>query len=271
MSQMCQGFPVVGEDTLVQAKHGTGYEGRDKDLYPVGDLKCAKKGTSIQLIDPKEFPDRIAQKTKEKSWVKDICDEMGVIVKDQQNSNYCWIHAPVHGMECYYALSNGVLKPLSAFKAGADIKGGRNQGGSGITGVEYLAKYGTCTEELHPSMDFSTRISVDQLANSELHKITEYDDIDADNSQLMYQTAISLALSNIPYTVGIPRWSHEVLAGTFLVWDPSQFGWNFGGVGLGADNSWSRSYGTNGRFVLSRAYSYWDEMGAIRGCTPAHT
>jgi hypothetical protein len=267
---MIQGFPVMGDDVPHAPEQGRGYEGRDLDAYPVGGLKCAKRGTSIQLIDPKEFPDRIAQKTKEKSWVRDICDEAGVIVKDQQNSNYCWIHAPVHGMECYYALSNGILKPLSAFKAGADIKGGRNQGGSGIVGVEYLSTKGTCTEELHRSMDFSTRITPEQAANSELHLITEWEDIDADNSQLMYQTAISLALSNIPYTVGIPSWSHEVLAGTFLVWDPSQFGWNFGGVGLGADNSWSVTYGNRGRFLLSRSYSRWDEMGAIRACTPAN-
>lgn len=254
-----QGYPVIDEN--VTATLGTGYEGRDYSAYPIGGLKCARPAAKATI--PDDIADRIAQKTREKSWVTDICDACGVIRKNQENSNYCWIHAPVHAMECYYALSGGLLVPLSAFKAGADIKGGRNQGGSGIVGVEYLADKGTCTEALHPSMDFSTRISAEQVENSSLHKITEYEEFDPDD----HASIIVSVLNNIPVTVGIPAWSHEILI-TALVYDKQQFSFN-NGIGYVFDNSWGMDWGNNGRGILSRTYSRFDEAGSIRACTPA--
>ena len=262
------GFPIADEGSPVPAEHGRGYELRDFDAHP---LYCMGKPKSeTELIDPKEFKDRIAHKTEQLNWVRDICDRQGSKVKNQQNSSYCWIHAPVRAMEVHYAVANNRFQqPLSAFKAGADIKDGRNQGGSGIVGAQYLAKYGTCSEALHPPMDFSTRITPEQQANSELHKIVEWGEHDTDDFLGCLHAIISDSLNNICNTVGIPAWSHEILAGTFLVWDPQQFGWCFGGVGIGGDNSWGTTYGNMGRFLLSKNYCRLDECGAILNATPS--
>ena len=34
-----------------------------------------------------------------KNWLTDIADRVGSIVKNQKQSSYCWIHAPVRAME----------------------------------------------------------------------------------------------------------------------------------------------------------------------------
>lgn len=258
---MIDGFPLIDENLAPPVGYQTGYESRDYSAYPIGGLKCAKR-YSGDVYDPSVYEARIAQKTAEKSWVSDFCDAVGLGPKNQKNSNYCWIHSVVKGMEVNYVQSGQKPIILSAFYGGAIIKGGRNQGGSGITAVEWLAENGTCREDLHPPMDFSTRNSEAAIANAKLHKILEYDEFEPDD----HKSIISSVLNNIPVTVGVPAWGHEILI-TFLRFDKSAT-WNYG-VLYGIDNSWG-DWGTNGRGILSRSYSRFDEAGAIRATTPAN-
>ena len=262
MTMMFNGFPVVGPDAAHSHIGGTGYEGRDYSRFPIGGLKCSRAPYRPN-VDPARYEELIAQKTLGKTWASDLCDKAGVVVKNQQNSSYCWIHAPSHGMEVCNALAGGPKLVFAAFYAGAIIKGGRNQGGSGIEGVQWIAENGICTEEFHKPMDFSTRNSPEADANAKLHKILEYEEFDSND----HASIISSVLANQPVTVGMPAWGHEVLI-TFLVFDKSLYGWN-NGVGYGIDNSWGTDWGNNGRGILSRAYSRFDEAGGIRVVTPA--
>ncbi len=167
-------------------------------------------------------------------------------------------------MEVWYALNSLQVKVLSAFYAGAIIQGGRNSGGSGVTGVEFLMKNGTPLESYHPPGNFSTNNTADAVANAKLHIIDSALEFDPGDLAV----AITSAFNDQPFTVGIPGWSHEVLVGTFLVFDKNLYSWN-NGVGFGFDNSWSPDWGTNGRGILSRNYTRWDEAMIITGCTPA--
>lgn len=244
-----QGFPVIDDTFGHIGMDGTGYESRDYAAYPLCGLEKSA-AFADPVIDPSEYKDRIEEKTANKSWISDICDLAGLKVKNQSQSSYCWIHAPVHGMEVTYVMNGGAPKVLSAFYAGSQIKGGRNQGGSGITGLEWLTKHGTCLESFWEPMKFSGNVTPEIVGNAELHQVTKFIDIDASNTQQI----ITRLLTNRPVTVGIPAWGHEVLL-TFLVWDGRPY--------FGFDNSWGTSYGKNGRGVLSGAKERFDEAGSI--------
>lgn len=253
-----QGYTLIDENVTARP---TGYDGRDYDKYPVASLKCAKRYDVSANVDPAKYQYLIELKNTNRSWITDLCDAKGVIPKNQQDSNFCWGHAAVHCMEIAYAQQGGPIPPLSAFYACALIKGGRNQGGSGIEAVQWLSENGTCTEALHPSMDFSTRNAADVVADAAKHKILEYDELDPND----HASIISCVLNDIPVTVGVPRWSHEVTI-VKLLWDPTAT-WNHGVLYV-IDNSWGTSWGTKGRGTLSRSYSIFDEAGAVRSVSP---
>lgn len=247
-----QGYHLVDDSFNVdfQGEFGTGYISRDYAEYPLAGLKCART-FSQPYIPREEYKERIEEKTRKKTWVRDKCDRVGSKVKNQQNSNYCWMHAPVRGMECVLISQGGVPFTLSAFYPAAQIKRGRNQGGSGIEAVEWLSAHGTCIESLHPPMDFSTNVSREVVANGLLHQILVYEDLNPTDDDAI----ITKLLTDHPVTVGIPSWGHEVLI-TFLLWENGE-------VIYGIDNSWGTDWGTNGRGVLQGRMSRFDEAGSI--------
>lgn len=267
-------YPICDEQTAPPPHVAQG-QGPDGHGYFERDAKAKALGASMQqfsatLIDPSEYEDRIREKDQNakiggvgSSWIWKLCDLLGLKVKNQQSSSYCWIHAPTHAMEVWYAIYGGTLKVLSAFYAGAIIQGGANRGGSGVTGVNWLMRNGTCLESMHPPMNFSTRNDAATVANAQLHKIDSALELDPSD----HQAIITSVLNNQPVTVGIPAWSHEVLI-TGLVFDKSLYSWN-NGVGYIFDNSWMYTWGNNGRGMLSRSYSRFDEAMTITGCTPA--
>jgi hypothetical protein len=256
MTQYIAGHPVV--DGIVPPGCGTGYVSRDYQSYPHGGLAFASSATPIKELTDAEILEAIADKTAHKTWITDLCDQIGSGVKNQQNSNYCWGHAATRACEICYVMSGGQHVPLAAFDICALIKGGWNQGGSGIEAIERIARDGVCTEALHRPMDFSPHRSAEQEANAQLHKIEAYDDIDVNAHRLI----ASYVIANIGVSVGIPAWSHEVCI-TYLVAEGGQ--WYFG-----IDNSWGPdNFGVKGRGVLHGAYSRFDEAGAVRLMTPS--
>ncbi len=245
------GHPVL---EAIPPGMGTGYISRDYASHPMGVLKYAKEMPSIKSMAEAEILEAIAEKNAAKNWITNLCDRVGSKVKNQKNSSYCWGHAPCRGMECLYVFSGGVAHTLAAFDACAVIKGGSNQGGSGITWIEFVTERGVCVESLHAPMDFSSRRTAAQEANAQLHKIDAYDDIDPSDRLLI----ASYVVNDIPVTVGIPSMGHEMLI-THLVADGRS-------IGFGCDNSWGTSDGVNGRRVCTARF---DEAGAIRSVTPS--
>ena len=248
-----QGYTVVDDQyralTDISSKC-TGYIPRDYKQYPLASLKCARP-FSQAYIPKEEYKERIEEKTAKKTWIRDKCDRVGSKVKNQSSSNYCWVHAPVRGMECMVIEQGGVPFTFSAFYPGAQIKRGRNVGGSGIEAVEWLSAHGTCVESLHEPMDFSTNVSQEVVRNGLLHQILAYEDLDPSDDDAI----ITKLLTDKPVTVGIPAWGHEVLI-TFLLWEN-------GKVIYGIDNSWGTDWGNNGRGVLQGRMSKFDEAGSI--------
>jgi hypothetical protein len=233
-------------------EYGTGYEPRDYAAYPLAGLKCTRN-YSGPTLSKQEIKERIQEKTANKTWIRDQCDRVGSKVKNQQSSSYCWIHAPTRAMECKRVAMGNKFAPLSAFYAGSQIKGGRNQGGSGIVGAEWLAKHGTCLESLWEPMKFRGTVTQEILDNAAKHQILIWEDM---NSGDMDAIATSVIFDD-PVTVGIPAWTHEVLI-TYLAWNDGRGMWD-----PGCDNSWSPDWGDNGRGLLTGRYARFDEAGRI--------
>ena len=250
---MINGYPVIN-DAYSHPVNGRGYTGRDLTAYPLG--KCGGMYAEPIFTD-QQIRDIIVAKDADKSWITDHCDRIGLTVKNQQNSNYCWNHAPIHGAEVCYCMAGDGKIVLSAFYGAAIIKNGRNQGGSGIVGIEWNQNNGACTEALHPSMDFSTNNSAEAKADALRHKIIGYEEIEPSDHR-MIQTAVCC---NHGVTVGIPDWGHEVLIVRLTIAN--------GKIMYIIDNSWGTSWGNNGRGILEGRRTIFDEAGVIRSCTPS--
>ena len=253
------GYPVAGDDMRTDPALGKGYEARDYSAHPLAKGFCASP-FSLPMIPDSEWQKLIEQKTAEKSWASDLCDQAGLVVKNQQSTNYCWINAVTHGMEVINVLCGNKLLVYSAAYAGSIITGGSNEGGYGTKGAEFCAKNGCATEEFWARNKISRQRSPEADANAQLHKIEAYDDLTPSN----HREIVSSVLQNRPVSVGIGAWGHEVLI-TFLVWAPQKSR----KVIYGFDNSWSPDWGQRGRGLLSDSYSVFDEAIAIRRVSPA--
>lgn len=249
MSEIIQGYEVF--DVGTTTGYGLGYEARDYQAYPLGGLKSSRNYAGPRLTTAERL-ERIAEKTAKKTWITDHCDRVGSKVKNQQNSNYCWIHAPVRGMEIWYVLTGQFHPTLSAFYAGSRIKGGRNQGGSGIQGLEWLSEHGTCLESLWPSMKFSGTVSEEVAASAARHQVTSFVDMDPRDYEAIWDSIIC----DQPVTFGIPAMSHEMIGTKLIVED--------GGILIVVDNSWGTGDGTNGRRILRGSTARFDEAGSIQ-------
>jgi hypothetical protein len=245
-----QGWHVADETRA----GGKGYTGRDLAANP---LHAFAKPFSLPRLDMATIKELIREKTANKSWIKDHCDRVGLGVKNQQSSSYCWYHGFIRTMEAAMVLAGGLRLPLSAFYGASRIKNGRNEGGSGVVAAQWTAEHGTCLEKYWPPMKFRGDVTPEILANAQLHKPTLQEECDPSDHELIY----SAVCQDQAVTVGIPIWGHEV-AITFLVLEGDT-------VYPGIDNSWGPDYGTNGRAVLHGAYTRFDEAMRIAAVSPS--
>lgn len=255
-----QGFETVGDDYARPAgfaEHGTGYVPRDYQAFPMNGLKCAQAPT-IKRLSEQEIVELAIEKTAKKTWVTDLADRVGSIVKNQGQAPYCFAHAPVRGMEYARIHQGGTMLVLSAFYAAWLVKHGRKEGGSGIQVVKALSEHGTCVEELVPPQTFHVNETAEIKTNAGLHQITVWEDFEPDDTQLQ----MSSVVQDQPFTVGIPAWGHEVLV-NFLAFTNKSGKPTFGDLCEGFDNSWDKEWGKNGRGVLAGTKRKFDEAGRI--------
>lgn len=188
------------------------------------------------LIPRSEWQARIQEMDERKTWITDLTDQVGLKVKDQDGTNYCWINAPVHCIEICRVMQNQPMISLSPASCGAPIKGFRNNGGWGKEGLQYIANYGVVPSANWPDNAINRQYYTEEnkaLALS--YRALEWWVLRPRN----LEEQVSVILQGFAVAVGLNYWSHEVT--------DVRVAWVDGEPAIIFDNSWGMDYGANGR------------------------
>ena len=255
MSDTYRSVPVIEDDAdplVTGANFGKGRIQRDYVAQPLG-FGSGIKRFDLPLIPRSEWDERIEEMTRTQSRLSDFCDAMGVKVKNQQSTNYCWINAPVHCLEIVRAVQGQRYVELSPASVGAKIKNFRNEGGWGTEGLQYLVETGCVPSERWPSNAIDRRY--DKASNNdlrELYRVDEWLDLPVGN----FDAVATCLLNRIPVAIGLNWWGHEVTAIDLVKLDGR------GRYGSLIGNSWGEDWGERGRAVLTEEKAKPDDAVA---------
>lgn len=238
-----QGMPVISDDNADQfidptvdgVKRFCTAQPQPPDVIGYAAVKPLKTYTHDEAVN------RIGQKEAAKSDLISILDARGLPVKDQGQTNYCWMYGTVHACEIAYSLQGESHVPLSATAAAALLTGGSNRGGYIGEAVKFLGEHGTCPESMWPEHNLSLRNNTAAVeAAAKTNVLVEWQELPyGDTDQLL-----AAVLDNHPVAIELPWWHHVVCVISAKVLSGGQIGFPF-------DNSWGLNFGTNGRGILT--------------------
>lgn len=252
-----EGCPVIDDDFHPLTALGLrGRRPRDYENHPLGFMSCAP-AYALPLIPRSEWDERIRDLEKAQARIPDICDAMGLKVKSQGDTNFCWINAPTHCLEIMRVIQGQDYVSLSPASVGAKIKNFKNVGGWGTEGLQYLVDHGAVPSSVWPDnaidRDYDTEEADQQR---KLYQVDEWDDL-----PLSFDAVADRVLSGFPVAIGLNWWGHEVTAVALVKLDGA------GRYGMMIDNSWGTSWGQNGRSVLTESKATPDDAVSPRSVT----
>lgn len=215
---------------------------RDYARVAYGSIAVVPAG-GVTLIPYEEWPDRIADKTRTKSTLKDIWEDSGIGVWDQGSVSYCHAFSAAMLVAIKRAQQGLPFVSLSASSVGGPVTGWRNAGAYIHDDLEQIVRGGVS------SIDFVPMLTTDKSkckpgweANALLHRVTKFTDIKPRN----FQEHGSLILSNQPVGVGLNYWGHAVT--DLVVHDlyPQKKATDWTRYGIEFLNSWRESWGDGG-------------------------
>jgi len=203
-------------------------------------LMFAKAVDQAFLIPREQWPDLIARKDREKSWIDDMVADLGVPAKDQDGLGYCHGYGPVTVLEIARAIAGLPYVELSAESVAGRVVGWRNKGGDPEEDLEVIAKYGACAASFmdKPNSITPSRWQKDWEENALLHRAEEF--ITGVDGQ-RWDFAVTCALRNIPTSPWFNWWSH-CISGSYRV----RYDVKTKKVQIKNRNNWGPSWGENG-------------------------
>lgn len=254
--------PVIDDSFKVDAPDLNagmkGHKPRDWVKYGYGAVRGTAPFPPELIIEEKDWDYWAEKEEAEQSSIEHISDALGIKVKDQGQTNYCWINAPTHCVELLRAMMGLGYVELSPASVGAIINDFQNEGGYGAEAVEFLAKRGSVPVSLWPANAIDKKYNT-AAADAERGKYQ----IDA-WWDLHPRTPIEYAsclFRKMPIAVGLNWWGHEV---TYIRWVKVNGVW-----GPKFDNSWGMGWGDKGRGTLIGKKALADDGIAPRLVTAA--
>lgn len=242
--------PVVNGETMRCARIP-----RDMSAHPQS-FQAAPLLTVKPLSD-QELKEIIAERKAKRATTRDLMQYMGVKIKNQSSTNYCWIHAVTRLLEATRAAQGQSYVSLSPSSAGAIIKNFRNVGGYGLEAIEFLAQTGPCPTSMWPdaAIDRRYKTAASDAARAQ-YRADEFGQLATGDLDQLNTWLVKYG----PAAVGLSWWGHEVLIED-LDWDDRK-GWLYQFA-----NSWGQ-WGDNGYGVLVPSKARGDYV-VMRSAVPS--
>lgn len=270
------GLFVIGDDTPTSAfeavvvghKMGRGLVERNYNEFPKGSYASAPPFDDkvMPLVPWDEVPDRIAELERTKSRLSDIYQHPSL---DQNGQGYCWAYSGTGCVQVLREKNNQPYQRLSAHSVAWVIKNGRDQGGWGAAGLDFLRERGVQPITTWPEKSMNGR-EYNTSANWEVakeYRVTEgFVDLEpaAYDRELSVHQVISCLLNYIPVIGDFNWWGHSVamldvldLYPTKSKNDPRRYGTNI-------LNSWTDRWGNKGRGILKDSKAFPNGASAPR-------
>jgi hypothetical protein len=211
---------------MSEAQYGKGYLPRDYQSHPYGQI-VGIVPFSMPLIPRSEWKERIAEKTANKSWLKDRIERDGI--KRKQQSTYPWCHAaaPVGAAELARVVAGMKFVELSIASVGGPVTGWRMQGAYIYDDLKQCEKVGIAETSVFPDLTTDRKLWTPAVeANAAKHRVKGMD-LDP-NAWDQYVTA---CLADIATVYGVYDWGHATMGAVKAYWVNGQ-------VELEAANNW---------------------------------
>ena len=232
---------------------GRGRVPRNWFRQPFGALPGATP-LDVPLIPKGEWDERIKDLEQNGQRLSDLRLAAGIKSLHQGSTNYCWTNAVVSAMMILQAKEGGGVVRLSPASVAAPLKDYRNEGGFGGDALEYIVKFGVCSQDFWPpnAIDRQFDTPASQRDRNKF-KITEWWEL----GNRRFDQLMTLLLLGVPVPIGLDWWRHEVCA-----LDPVKLGADSYGVRIW--NSWGDDWEFKGMQVLAQTKAGPDDAVAPR-------
>jgi hypothetical protein len=190
-------FEYGGERRILNAK------GRD---FTFGGLCMGAAADESFLIPRDQWPDLIADKDRSRSWLQDLCDDLGIPCKNQDGLGYCHGYGPVTAYEVCDAIAGNPYIDYSAESVAGRVVGWQNRGGDPEEDLQVLINEGCCPASWmdKPNSLAHGRWKTGWEQEALKHRAVEY----YIPKSKLWDWACTCALRNLPTSPWYNWWGH---------------------------------------------------------------
>lgn len=219
------------------SRHKTGLIPRDFAAQPVGQI-VGMAAFSMPLIPRSEWKERIAEKTANKSWLKDRIERHRIKRKDQNPYGWCHSAAPVGAAELARVVAGLPFVELSIASVAGPVTGWRDEGANIYRALKQCEEIGIAETSVIPDLTMDSRLfTADVRANAAKHRVKAMD-LDPQ----AWDQFVTCCLADIPTVYGAYQWRSSTANGAHATMGAVKAYWINGEVVLEPANNWGDNW-----------------------------